>query len=79
MTIAPEFITAFGVVAVGAMMLFYALEARGRGFVLAFAGASLLAAVYGFLAGAWPFGFVEIIWAGVAAHRWWSRRARPTA
>ena len=30
----------------------------------------LLASVYGFLQGAWPFGFVEAIWAVVAVHRW---------
>jgi hypothetical protein len=26
--------------------------------------------VYGFLAGSWPFGVVELIWAGVAVRRY---------
>ena len=33
--------------------------------------ACLLASVYGFLQGAWPFGIVEAIWSLVAVHRWW--------
>jgi hypothetical protein len=33
--------------------------------------------VYGFLQGAWPFGVVEAIWAGVAVYRWRSKLARP--
>jgi hypothetical protein len=69
-------LTAFGLVAVTAMLVFYALEARSHWFVLAFAGACALASAYGFLQGAWPFGMVEAIWAAVAVHRW-HRRARP--
>ena len=42
--------------------------------VLAFAGACVLASVYGFLQGAWPFGLVEAIWSVVALQRW-RRRA----
>jgi hypothetical protein len=63
-------ITLFGLVAVTLMLLFYALEDRGAGFVLAFAGACALASGYGFLSGAWPFGIVEAIWALVALRRW---------
>ncbi len=66
-------LTIFGLVAVGAMLLFYALEDRSRWFILAFAGACLLGSTYGFLQGAWPFGVVEAIWAFVALRRW--RRA----
>jgi hypothetical protein len=55
------------------MLLFYALEPRGRGYVLAFAAACLAASAYGFLQGAWPFGIVEAIWCLVALERW--RRA----
>ncbi|MBV8977606.1 MAG: hypothetical protein JO261_04765 [Alphaproteobacteria bacterium] len=62
----------FGLFAVGAMLVFYALEARSPWFVLAFAGACVLAALYGFLQGAWPFGAVELVWAAVAL--WRSRR-----
>jgi hypothetical protein len=63
-------LTLFGLLAVTAMLTFYALEDRSPWFTLAFAGACLLASAYGFLQGAWPFGIVEAIWAGVALHRW---------
>lgn len=68
-----DLLTPFGVVAVSAMMVFYALEDRGPPFVLAFAGSCLLASAYGFLQGAWPFGVVEAVWAFVALRRWWRR------
>jgi hypothetical protein len=68
-------LTLFGVVAVSAMLLFYALEERSASFVLLFAVACLASAVYGFLQGAWPFGIVETIWAGIAVRRW-QRRVR---
>ena len=67
-------ITLYGVVAVTFMMVMYALEGRGRGFILAFAAGCLLSSLYGFLSGAWPFGVVEAIWAVIAAHRWWQVR-----
>jgi hypothetical protein len=68
-------LTLFGAFAVGAMLVFYALEARSSIFVLAFAGACLLSSVYGFLQGAWPFGIVEAVWAVVALRRWRVRSA----
>ena len=74
-------LTAFGLFAVIAMVVCYALEHRGRGYILAFAGACLLGSAYGFLQGAWPFGAVEIAWAGIAIWRWRkngrSRAAKP--
>jgi hypothetical protein len=63
-------LTIFGLFAVTAMLIFYALEQRSAWFVLAFAGACVLGSLYGFLQGAWPFGIVEAIWAGVALRRW---------
>jgi hypothetical protein len=69
-------LTIFGAAAVSAMLICYALEARAAGFVLAFAVACLASSAYGFLQGAWPFGIVEFIWAGVAIHRWRGRAAR---
>jgi hypothetical protein len=66
-------LTLFGLFAVTAMLVCYALEARSPWFTLAFAGACALGSAYGFLQGAWPFGAVELIWAGVALRRW--RRA----
>lgn len=69
------FLDGFGLLAVSLMLVFYALEARHRHYVLAFAGACALGSVYGFLQGARPFGIVEAIWAAVAAWRW--RRLSP--
>ena len=66
-------LSAFGLFAVTAMLVCYALEDRSPLFVLAFAGACALASIYGFLQGAWPFGMVEAIWSLVAVQRW--RRA----
>lgn len=64
-------LTIFGLFAVTAMLVTYALEKRSPWFILAFAGSCLLGSVYGFLQGAWPFGLVEAVWAMVAARRWW--------
>ena len=63
-------LTAVGLFAVTGMLLFYGLEERSHWFVLAFAGACALGSLYGFLQGAWPFGVIEAIWAGVAMWRW---------
>ena len=68
-------LTAFGLFAVTLMLVTYALEDRSPWFILAFAGACALGSVYGFLQGAWPFGVIEAIWAGVAVWRWGKRRA----
>jgi hypothetical protein len=62
-------ITVYGVVVLVFMMLMYALERRGRIFVLAFATGCALSSSYGFLSGAWPFGVVEAVWAAVAVVR----------
>lgn len=70
-------LTIFGVIAVSAMMVFYAVEDRSPHFVLAFAAACLLASAYGFLQGAWPFGVVEAIWAVIAVRRWRTRASGP--
>lgn len=63
-------LTLFGLFAVSAMLVCYALEDRSRWFTLAFAFACGLGSLYGFLQGAWPFGLVEAIWAGVALRKW---------
>jgi hypothetical protein len=72
-------LTLFGALAVTFMMLMYALERRDPRFILAFACGSLLSSAYGFLAGTWPFGVVEIIWAMVAVHRYRVSFANDTA
>ena len=64
----------FGLFAVTAMLVTYALEHRSSWFILAFAVACALGSAYGFLQGAWPFGLVEAVWSAVAASRWWRAR-----
>ncbi|HVI08476.1 MAG TPA: hypothetical protein VND65_09300 [Candidatus Binatia bacterium] len=64
-------LTLFGLFAVSAMLVCYALESRSRWFILAFAVSCVLAAIYGFLQGAWPFGLVEAVWSLVALRRWY--------
>jgi hypothetical protein len=63
-------LTLFGAAAVTFMMLMYALEHRGRGFILAFSCGCALSSTYGFLAGTWPFGVVEAIWTLIAINRY---------
>lgn len=69
-------ITLFGLFAVAAMLVFYALEHRSPWFVFAFAVACVLASAYGFLSGAWPFGVLEAVWAVIAFERWRRRRSQ---
>jgi hypothetical protein len=69
-------LTIFGLFAVTAMLLSYAMEKRSPWFILAFAVSCLLGSAYGFLQGASPFGIVEAIWAVVAFQRWRGARLR---
>jgi hypothetical protein len=68
-----DWLTAFGLFAVTAMLICYALEDRSPAFILAFAGACALGSIYGFMQGAWPFGLVEAVWSVIALRRWYSR------
>jgi hypothetical protein len=71
-------LSAFGLFAVTAMLVCYALEKRSPWFIFAFAIACAMGSVYGFLQGAWPFGLVEGVWTVVALRRWWVvREGRP--
>jgi hypothetical protein len=67
-------LTLFGLFAVTAMLVTYALESRSTWFILAFAVACALGSAYGFLQGAWPFGVVEAVWSLVAVRRWYRAR-----
>jgi hypothetical protein len=69
-------LTLFGLFAVAAMLITYALESRSAWFILAFAGSCVLGSVYGFLQGAWPFGVVESVWSLVALRRWWQAQMK---
>jgi hypothetical protein len=70
-------LTLYGVIALTFMMSMYALERRGRRFVLGFAIGCLLSSSHGFLSGTWPFGVVESIWAVIAVGRFHSLRPAP--
>jgi hypothetical protein len=67
-------LTSFGLFAVTAMLICYALESRSRWWTLAFAFSCMLGSAYGFMQGAWPFGLVEAVWTAVAARKWWLLR-----
>jgi hypothetical protein len=64
----------FGLFAVSAMVVCYALENRSHWFVLLFGVSCGLGSAYGFLQGAWPFGLVEAVWAVIAFQRWLKAR-----
>jgi hypothetical protein len=72
-------LTVFGLFAVTAMLLCYALEKRSPWFILGFAFSCGLGSAYGFLQGAWPFGVVETVWAVVAIRRWRAATGSPAA
>lgn len=57
------------------MMIFYALEEKDRVFTLAFAISCWGSALYGWLAGTWPFGVVETVWGVLALRKWYQGRA----
>lgn len=63
-------LSVFGVTALTFMMSMYALERRHRLFILAFALGCALSNAYGFLAGTWPFGVVELVWVLIAVRRY---------
>jgi hypothetical protein len=75
---APTALTSFGAAAVTVMLIAYALERRSSWWVLVFAVACAASSLYGWLAGTWPFGVVEGIWALVALRRWLLRRKEAT-
>ena len=62
-------LTVYGVTVLTFMMVMYAVEARGKWFVLAFALGCSLSSSYGFASGAWPFGVIEAIWCLIALQR----------
>ncbi len=60
----------WGFASVGVMVTAYALEARGREWILLFAAASLSAAAYALVIESWPFALVEGVWSLIALRRW---------
>jgi hypothetical protein len=72
-------LTYFGAVSVGFMMLCYALEAKSTTYSLLFAVGCFAASAYGWLAGTWPFGVVELLWGCIALKKWQARLHDATA
>ena len=70
---------AFGSIAVGIMFVSYWLEPRSRWFVLVFAAASALTAVYSGLVAIYPITVIEALWAVVALRRFTVRSRRELA
>ena len=69
-----SWVTVYGVSALTFMMVMCWLEYRGPLFILGFALGCLLSSIYGFLAGAWPFGVLEAVWCLIAVRRSAARR-----
>jgi hypothetical protein len=69
-----SWVTVYGVAALTFMMVMYWLEHRGPLYILGFALGCLLSSIYGFLAGAWPFGVLEAVWCLIAVRRYAARR-----
>ena len=67
---APNVLTYFGAASVGFMMLCYALEGRNMKYTLLFALGCFASSAYGWLAGTWPFGVVELVWGCIALKKW---------
>ena len=70
-------LTLFGNIAVSAMLSFYTLVERSPWFILAFGFGCVLASIYGFLQGAWPFGVVARRSGRSSPWRRWYRASRP--
>lgn len=70
MVLDGNLLTLYGAVSVTAMMIFYALETRSPWFTLLFSIGCLCSSAYGWLAGTWPFGVIEMVWAIIALRKW---------
>jgi hypothetical protein len=62
-------VTFYGGIALSFIVLTYALDSRGRRFILPFALACALASAYGFARGAWTFGVIEALICLIALRR----------
>ena len=69
----PQHVELLGIVAIAIMVISYALERHSVIFIATFALGCVLAAVYAYLIGSYPFLIAEGIWAFIAFARW--RRA----
>ncbi len=67
----------YGSIVVTAMMAFYAVESRSVVFTLFFGLMCIGTSLYGFMAGTWPFGVIEAVWAIIAFRKYVKARATP--
>ena len=67
----------YGAITLVIMMIFYMLENRSPTFTLLFGIMCISTSLYGFLAGTWPFGVIELAWFIVAIRKYLKiKRAR---
>ncbi len=70
-------VNVYGSVVLIIMMIFYIYENRRPLFTFLFGVMCLGSSAYGFLAGTWPFGVIEIIWAAFSFRKYLSLRGKP--
>jgi hypothetical protein len=69
-------LTVYGSVVLAMMMVFYLLESRSPVYSLLFGITCFGSAVYGTLAGVYPFGVIETIWGIFAFHKFIQRQKK---
>jgi hypothetical protein len=69
-------LTIYGSTVLAMMMVFYLLESRSPLYSLLFGVMCFCSAVYGTLAGVYPFGVIETIWGIFSVHRFIQRRKK---
>jgi hypothetical protein len=70
----PDELMVFGFVATFAAMVFYLHRNHSSATELAFAICLIATAAYGFAAGCWPLGVMQLVFTGSSLRRWWYRR-----
>ncbi len=66
----------YGSVILTIMMIFYLIEDRSPYYTLLFGVMCIGTSAYGFLAGTWPFGVIEVVWAGIAVRKYLKVRSQ---
>ena len=68
--VTQQLVELLGLVAISIMVISYALERYSSFFIATFALGCVLAAVYAYHLGSYPFLIAESIWAAIAFARW---------
>jgi hypothetical protein len=66
-------LTIYGSIVLAMMMIFYLLESRSPFYSLLFGIMCFGSAIYGILAGVYPFGVIEFIWGVFSINRFLKR------